>query len=150
MIPIRMLIVIVSLLITLVGCSSFQYGAPAATQVSVTPKELNEHPIKFDRQRVVVSGFVMLNTNAHILYESRELHEEFTRRLYGESGFNKEKIMAYGIYCVTIGNPRKLWLDAGRYNEKELELSGIYIKDYYSEDSVDLGKCHNDGALIID
>lgn len=132
--------------LSIAGCSWSARGDRKPASRVYSPSELNASPINFDRQEIMIEGFVLLSSNSHSFYESKELFEEFDRRLRSEKNFRPEE---YNKYCLTIANPDMLWRKPERYKGKTLIFRGEFIKDYLSENVIDLGACANPTAIII-
>ena len=138
------------LVLALASCSAMKIEQPQVAERIFSPSEINASVEQFDGKHLAVKGYVILNSNGHVIYESKQTFEEFEHRLYSEPNFNRDHSQEYDKYCLTIANPQKLWKQPDRYRNKVLIFRGIYIKDYMRANSIDLGACVSKGAIVID
>lgn len=112
----------------------------------VTPSQLNSDPDLYHQQEVVISGFVLLSSGSHNIFESRELFEEYEQKLQSGNYLDPNE---FDKYCITIANPDRLWADPEKFRRKTVVFKGVFIKDYLREDRIDLGACSKT-AIVID
>lgn len=147
MISMRCFLLLIPLL---VACSSARSDRSDMLDPILSPSQVNANPERFDGQRIAVRGLVLLSSNSHSLYESRELLDEFKRRIGSEEDFGPAQFEEYDKYCLTIANPRKLFDDPSRYRGHVVVFYGTFVKDFLSEDVIDLGACQTVVAPVIE
>jgi len=140
----KLRVLLYAALVSLVsGCVS-----PAPTQAVFTPSQLNSESKRFNGEVVFVRGYVNLVPEGHILYESRELFDEFDRRWDSDDRqFNPKD---YNKYCLTIANPGFLWDHRQVFRHKTVVLKGKFTADYLGPGVIDLGACPLPTGIIID
>jgi hypothetical protein len=114
----------------------------------LSPSELNVNATQYNRQTVVVRGFIKLAPEGHVLYESEALDTEF--RKGWDSGSRDFDLKKYEKYCLTIANPDLLYRNQATVNGKTLVVQGTFVDDYLDGHTVDLGACPLPTAIIID
>jgi hypothetical protein len=119
----------------------------AATACAETPSALNANPERFDGRSVIVRGFLNLAPEAHSLFESRELNEEYRRRWHSDKDFDPK---VYDKYCLTVANPGILFDKRRAFAGKTLVLKGKFIAKYLDGTFVDFGSCALPTAILID
>jgi hypothetical protein len=117
-------------------------------EVVLAPSELNTHPAQYDHAEVYVKGYLKLGPESHILYESKELDEEFKRRW--DSGGSDFDPRNYQKYCLTIGNPDLLYKNRSKLVGQTLTIKGRFTAAYLDAQHIDLGACPLPTAIIID
>lgn len=114
----------------------------------VTPRELNTHPEQYDGREVVVRGYVVLGTNARVLFESRERFDEGNRAFRASTaGFDPNVFYAD---CLTLLNARILEENRSVFNGQTITVRGRYQRNYLTDDVLDLQACGGPTALTLD
>jgi len=113
----------------------------------LSPSELNTHSERYKDQAVTVRGYVILNPDGHVLYESQTLHDDFSRGVDTGGNFDANK---YEKYCLTIGNPDLLYRNRSKFAKKTIVIRGKFVTDYLDAQHIDLGACPLPTAVIID
>ena len=132
------------------GCIEVTRDSPTGFEPLLSPSQVNAEPGRFDGQQITVKGFVLLSSNSHSLYESRELFQEWETRLHTDENFDRSQREKYDSYCLTIANPGRLWEDPTRFRGKVVMLRGTFIREYITDNTIDLGACRTRGALHVD
>lgn len=121
--------------------------ATNAPDNSVSPRQLNENPAAFDGVEVTVRGMLVLGTNGRSLYQSEERFNHWVREF--ESG--TVDFDAYTADCLTLaGAAASLVENTHLLHKRSVALRGKYVANHYPADAVDLQKCRNYSALVVD
>jgi hypothetical protein len=126
------------------GCSH----AASVRDDALSPSQLNANAAHYNGAQITVSGYLKLGPESHVLYESKELDEEFKKRWdSGSSDFNPKD---YEKYCLTIGNPKLLYENRLKVVGKTIVVKGRFVDNYLDAQHIDLGACPLPTAIIID
>jgi hypothetical protein len=123
----------------------FSANSGLARQV-LTPEQLNESPSSFSGRQITVRGFVNIEDQGHILYQSKELFDEFGKKVNAHKAFD---IKSYDKYCVTIENP-------GFFEANNLSTPGTFTliakfdSDYLNKRRLDLGACAEPTGIVVE
>ena len=138
------------ILLALISCSLLAGGCShtaAAEGAPLTPSELNADSSRYSGKEVVVRGYLKLGPESHVLYESKEMNEEFERRW--DSGDKDFDPNAYKKYCLTVANPDLLYKNRTQIVGKTLVVRGQFVSSYLDAQHLDLGACPLPTAIII-
>jgi hypothetical protein len=115
----------------------------------LAPSEINSDPAVYDGVDVFVRGYILVapGEGGHALYESKELSEEFDRKL--KSGRSDFQPGDYSKYCLTIANPEIFLLNQKAVRAKTLVVKGK-VNATYLRDMIDLGACVLAPAIEVD
>lgn len=139
------LVAAISILFLVFGCSSM---TGSINDGVVTPRELNTHPEQYDGREVVVRGYVVLGTNARVLYESRERFDEGNRAFRALTpGFDPSPFYAD---CLTLLNAHVLEENRSVFNGQTITVRGRFERNYLTDDMLDLQACGGPTALALD
>lgn len=132
-----------TLALAMTGCAH----SASTSAGAVSPSDLNAAPAQYHDKTVVVEGFLTLVPEAHNLYQSKTLKEEFERRWDADDSAFDPK--AYQAYCVTIANPDALMVKRDALNGTTITVRGKFLADYL-DGKIDLGACPLPTAIVID
>jgi len=124
-------------------------GTPSNSSVILVPSTLNSSSSLYDGKSVEVKGFVVLSPEAHVLYESRELHEEMAKG-YDPPVNGRFDPKPYMKYCLTIENPNFFIQNASLLDGKTLVLKGKFDQTYLHDNEIDLGACALRTGILVD
>ena len=115
---------------------------------AMSPRDLNENSAAFDGVEVSVQGMLLLGTNGRSLYQSEERFDQWLREL--ESG--NVDFDAYTADCLTLvgSGAGSLVENSGLMRMRTVTLRGRFVANFYSDNVVDLQKCANQSALVVD
>jgi hypothetical protein len=113
-----------------------------------TPEALNLAPEGHHGETVYVTGALYLGGEAHVIYQSRALHDEMKRR--ASSNDPDFEPRDYSKYCLTIVNPGKLGISGKSMTGEQVRLRGRFVKDYLNSTTIDFGACLLPTAIVID
>lgn len=125
------------------GCAQ-PLGSAASPLLS--PRDLNGNAAAFDAKVVRVQGYVELAPEGHILYQSRELSDEFANGIKA-GGLDPKP---YVNDCLTIINPAFLYKRIDLVNHKTLVLKGRFDRNYMDGHRIDLGACPLATGIVVD
>jgi hypothetical protein len=128
-----------------VACSEM----PLNASLVLAPSTLNSNPSVYDGKIIDVKGFVILAPEAHVLYESKELHEEMAKG-YDPSLSGRFDPTPYLKYCLTIENPDFFTQNAALLDRKTLVLRGRFDQTYLHDNEIDLGACALRSGIFVD
>lgn len=119
-----------------------------APAVTVTSRQLNENPATYDGDDVSVRGMLVLGTNGRSIYQSAERFDQWVKEFSG----GDVDFAAYRDDCLTLAGPGADALVENQYvlHKRTVTLRGAFVADFYSRDTVDLQKCANQSALVVD
>jgi hypothetical protein len=123
-------------------------GQGIAHNRALSPSELNSNPSIYGGKQVLVIGYVILKPGGHILYESKNLHEEFRRRWQSDDATFKLK--DYERYCLTIANPDLLYKYDRKFDGSTITIRGTFLSNYLDATHIDLGACPLPTAILVD
>ncbi len=135
------------------ACGTVHYGISA-----LTPAEVNTQAVAYNHARVQIRGYVMIGTDTNLIYQSRALHEKFSRE-YRSTSYNDrarlERLRKEAKnYCIRIENPSTIRDYLKPYKPPQvmmtLTLSGVLLTDPLPPDIIPLGGCDNDSRLVVD
>lgn len=129
-------------IIALIGLASCASVLPEET---LTPSAVNHSPQVHAGHPVLVRGYLSLGSEAHVMFESRELSDK-VRAGWGKPGFDPREFVQY---CLTIANPRLLLENKDWFDGRTIVVKGEVEPDYRSR-VFDLGACVGEPALRID
>jgi hypothetical protein len=128
-----------------VSCSEM----PSNSSLILAPSTLNSNSSLYDGKIVEVKGFVILAPEAHVLYESKELHEEMAKG-YDPPINGRFDPKPYLKYCLTIENPDFFYKNAALFDRKIVVLKGKFDQIYLHDNEIDLGACALRTGIFVD
>ena len=136
-----------NIIFTLTSITIILFSATSSGNRIFKPSDLNRNPAAFDGKIVLLSGYITLTPSGHSLYESKELNDEFRRRInHPGRSFNPAD---YDKYCVTIANTEPLRKAAKYINSASVTVKARFLATYLKAGEIDLGAC-SDTAIEID
>ncbi len=119
-----------------------------ASSVVVSSRELNDNSAAYDGATATVRGMLVLGTNGRSIYQSEERFNQWVR----ESKSGNVDYTAYTADCLTLIGPGAgvLIENTDLLHKRTVALHGTFAADYYSPNAVDLQKCANQSALVVD
>lgn len=115
---------------------------------ALSPSELNATPAIYDGQAISVTGYLILKPEAHVMYESQALNDEFREKI--RSGSPDFDAKTYNKYCLTLLNVKFLQEHRSTFTGKTVTLTGHFKSRYLDGTIIDLGACPLLTALILD
>lgn len=114
----------------------------------VSSRKLNEHSAAYDGAEVSVQGMLVLGTNGRSIYQSEERFKQWV----GDSKSDEVDYAAYTADCLTLVGPGAVALieNTELLHMRTVTLRGTFAGDYNSPNAVDLQKCANQSALVVD
>lgn len=111
----------------------------------MSPSDVNDSPHVHAGHPVLVRGYLSLDSEAHVMFESREISNRI-RAGWGTPGFDPRDFIQY---CLTIANPQLLMENKNWFDGKTIVIKGEVDPAYRSR-VFDLGACVGEPALMID
>jgi hypothetical protein len=109
------------------------------------PSDLNKFSKKYDGERIVVSGYLAIGPERRKLYASRKKYDIMRNRDPGTPG-----PIPHDENCLSIANPDFFMYTERKYAYHNVVISGRFIAKFMDDDSIRLGECWNDTAIVVE
>jgi hypothetical protein len=111
----------------------------------LTPGVLNSDSNAYDGKIVEVEGLLILQPEAHVLYESKRKYREM-QAVFDQGG----DVDLYDQYCLTIANPDFFYDRSKSFQQRVVRLKGVFLKQYIDRATeIDLGACVLDTGFFV-
>ena len=126
-------------------------AAPSAAADALRPSDLNKNPEKYDGQKVVVEGILLINLprNDHL----KAIYDSGFRRAWVH--FKSKLGVRYGeehpdIGCVSIDNPEMIWDSIKNPRYRHVRIKGEFIAHYESVYDLISGTCATGTGIWVE